>query len=389
MIQRIFLFLFLIIILPDWYIYAQYIKKLTKKIWIRLLYWLPSILLLFFLCYMLRGNNFTPERIEMTGIYMIVFLMLTVPKGIFCLLSLLFNTLNIFWKKANRFGWMVASLGAAVSLGIMIYGTWKGPQHYQVKHVAFRSKEIPPEFEGYKIVQFSDLHIGTLSRQKEEVSKMVQIINEQKGDLIVFTGDLINNFANELDGFGDVLKQLKAKDGVYSVLGNHDYSPYYKWKNKREQQNNLIDLKRRELSYGWHLLNNDHTLLHRGDTCIALIGVENDGIPPFPEKGDLFLATQNTEGLFKVLLSHDPTHWRRKVLPTTDIQFMLAGHTHGMQFMLGKFSPASFVYEEWQGLYKRGNRGLYVNTGIGEVMIPFRFGAWPEITVITLSRKMD
>ena len=387
MIQRVFLLLFLLLVLPDWYIYAQYIKKLTKNIWLRILYWMPSLVLFILLCMMLNGNNFTPERVHLTGYYMIAYLVLIVPKGIFCLISLLFKLLHFVWKGADKAGWIAGCLGAAIFLGILVYGTWQGTTHFQVKQVTFTSSEIPPEFDGYRIAQFSDLHIGTFAERKDIVEEIVRLINAQHADLIVFTGDLINNLSTELNGYQPILSQLKAKDGVYSVLGNHDYSPYYRWKSKRDQQNNLIDLKKREASFGWKLLNNDHALLHKKDTCIALVGVENDGLPPFPEKGDLFLATQNTEGLFKVLLSHDPTHWRRKVLPTTDIQLMLAGHTHGMQFKLGNFSPASFVYKEWGGLYMKGKRGLYVNVGLGQVMIPFRFGAWPEITVITLRRK--
>ncbi len=387
MIQRVFLLLFLLLVLPDWYIYTQYIKKLTKNIWLKISYWIPSFILFIFLCLMLQGNNFTPERVHLTGYYMIIYLILIVPKGIFCLISLIFDFLHLLWKGAKKIGWIIACIGAAFFLGILIYGTVKGTTHYQVKQVTFRSNDIPSEFEGYRIVQFSDMHIGTFGKNKNIVKDIVNIINNQHADLIVFTGDLINNLSTELNGYEHILNQLKAKDGVYSVLGNHDYSPYYKWKNKRDQQANLKDLEKREANFGWHLLNNDHTLLHRGDTCIALVGVENDGRPPFPEKGDLFLATQNTEGLFKVLLSHDPTHWRRKVLPTTDIQLTLSGHTHGMQFQLGKFSPASFFYKEWGGLYMNGKRGLYVNVGLGQVMIPFRFGAWPEITVITLRRK--
>lgn len=215
---------------------------------------------------------------------------------------------------------------------------------------------------------------------------MVDLVNAQKPDLIVFTGDLVNNRAAELDGFEEILSQLHATDGVYSILGNHDYGPYYRWKSKREQVNNLNDLKKRQADMGWILLNNEHTLLHRGNDSIALIGVENEGEPPFSQHGDLPKAQAGTNGLFKLLLSHNPTHWRREVLPQSDIDLMLAGHTHAMQLAIGHHSPASWIYPEWGGMYMEDNRGLYVNVGMGFVGLPFRFGAWPEITVITLDK---
>jgi len=146
-------------------------------------------------------------------------------------------------------------------------------------------------------------------------------------------------------------------------------------------------LKRRKAEMGWRLLLNDNQIVRRGNDSIAIVGVENDGKPPFPALGDLPRATRGTEGMFKLLLSHDPSHWRRRVLPETDIQLMLSGHTHAMQFRLGNFSPSAWIYPEWGGLYTEGAQSLYVNTGLGSVMIPYRFGAWPEISVITLSRK--
>ena len=215
---------------------------------------------------------------------------------------------------------------------------------------------------------------------------MVDLVNAQKPDLIVFTGDLVNNRAAELDGFEEILSQLHATDGVYSILGNHDYGPYYRWKSKRDQVNNLNDLKKRQADMGWILLNNEHTLLHRGNDSIALIGVENEGEPPFSQHGDLTKAQAGTNGLFKLLLSHNPTHWRCEVLPQSDIDLMLAGHTHAMQLAIGHHSPASWIYPEWGGMYMEDNRGLYVNVGMGFVGLPFRFGAWPEITVITLDK---
>lgn len=194
----------------------------------------------------------------------------------------------------------------------------------------------------------------------------------------------MNQRSCELEGFQDILAQLHAKDGVYSILGNHDYGSYYHWKNLKEQVNNIDNLIRMQKTMGWKLLNNEYDILHHEGDSIALIGVENDGEPPFSQFADLKKATKGTDGMFRILLSHNPTHWRREVLPDTDIELMLAGHTHAMQAIMFGHSLASLIYPEWGGMYTEEDRGLYVNIGIGYVGLPFRFGAWPEITVITL-----
>ena len=204
---------------------------------------------------------------------------------------------------------------------------------------------------------------------------------------MVFTGDLVNQQSHELDGFQDILSQLHAPDGVYSILGNHDYGTYYHWKSPEQEKENLDYLIRQQGNMGWKLLNNTHDIIrHRGDS-LALIGVENEGEPPFSQYADLAHAMKGTEGMFQILLSHNPTHWRREVISQTDIPLMLAGHTHAMQGILFGHSLASLKYPEWRGMYQEGKQSLYVNIGIGYVGLPFRFGAWPEITVLTLRRQ--
>ena len=233
-------------------------------------------------------------------------------------------------------------------------------------------------------MQLSDIHIGSWIDNEKTINELVELVNAQKPDLIVFTGDLVNQRSCELEGFQDILAQLHAKDGVYSILGNHDYGSYYHWKNLKEQVNNIDNLIRMQKTMGWKLLNNEYDILHHEGDSIALIGVENDGEPPFSQFADLKKATKGTDGMFRILLSHNPTHWRREVLPDTDIELMLAGHTHAMQAIMFGHSLASLIYPEWGGMYTEEDRGLYVNIGIGYVGLPFRFGAWPEITVITL-----
>lgn len=387
MLQRIFFLLLFLMVLTDWYIYRFHIRKLAHKNWLRIAYFIPSALLLIALVILYFKDNFGENENFIIGIYVIIYMAIIIPKGLYMLFSLIGMAFKRVWKKSTFIGNIV---GLVIGLGgmfMVIYGTVFGWHNYQVKEVTFQSADLPEAFNGYKIVQFSDLHIGTISKYPKQVQRLVDSINAQKGDLIVFTGDLVNHRANELNGVENILSQLHAPDGVFSVLGNHDYSPYFKWESPRQQAANLDTLKQKEAQMGWKLLNNAHTLIYRNDTCIALIGVENQGLPPFPEKGDLPKAMKGTGGLFKVLLSHDPTHWRREVLPDSDIQLTLSGHTHAMQFLLFGFTPASWFFKEYKGMYYEHDRALYVNIGVGEVMLPFRFGAWPEITVITLQKK--
>ena len=187
--------------------------------------------------------------------------------------------------------------------------------------------------------------------------------------------------------FIPVFSQLKAKQGVYSVLGNHDYSTYIQWEHPSQQEEQLESLKQKQAQMGWTLLNNQHIKLYQGKDSIALIGVENSGRAPFPDHARLSEAMQGTEGMFQILLSHDPSHWRREVLPETDIQLTLSGHTHAMQTKFFGFSPARWVYPENEGLYQEGEQMLYVNIGLGHLLYPMRLGAWPEITLITLKSK--
>ena len=230
-------------------------------------------------------------------------------------------------------------------------------------------------FDGYRIVQISDIHIGSWQGNPDPIKQLVDSVNGQKPDLIVFTGDLVNQQSHELDGFQEILSQLYAPDGVYSILGNHDYGSYYHWQSPKAEIANLDYLIRQQKAMGWKLLNNEHDILHHKGDSIALIGVENDGEPPFSQFADLPQAMQGTEGMFQILLSHNPTHWRREVLPQSDISLMLAGHTHAMQGILFGHSLAELIYPEWRGMYYEGKRALYVNIGIGYVGLPFRFGA--------------
>ena len=388
MLQRLFIFLLIFLILPDIYLYLRFIVHLTARRWLKILYWLPTFLLSTGLLYLVyfSNNAFAERHTQDIGWFSIFFFLFTAPK----LLLFLCTVIGIpfhKWLRWPRTPFICTGLTlAVVSIVMIIYGSFIGRTQFDVKEVTYSSSKLPSSFDGYRIVQLSDIHIGSWQGNASAIQNLVNLVNEQHPDLIVFTGGLVNHRAIELNDFQHILAGLKAKDGVYSILGNHDYGPYFRWKNKQEQDDNLSDLQQRQAAMGWKLLNNSHTILIQGNDSIALIGVENEGEPPFSQYADLPKAMQGTEGMFQILLSHNPTHWRREVLPESDIDLMLAGHTHAMQLKLGNYSPSSYIYPEWSGMYLEGTRGLYVNVGIGYVGLPFRFGAWPEITVLTLRR---
>ena len=382
---ELFLLFIALTALPDWYIYRTYIRQWKKKA-MRMLYWVPSIVLLLGMVYVFGSFKAKPESMNLLGIFLITFLTISVPKIVFTLLSLLFRA--ILPKSKGRFlGICIAGASALFVMGYILYGALFGTENFKVRETTILSKDLPQGFENYRIVQISDIHCGSWAGNPQALQKAVNIINAQQPDLIVFTGDLVNNIATEVDEFMPVLSQLKAKDGVYSVLGNHDYAMYIRWESPEKKEENLNALKQKQADMNWNLLNNRHVKLYQNGDSIALIGVENSGRPPFPNYAKLPEAMEGTEGMFKVLLSHDPSSWRREVLPETDIQLTLSGHTHAMQTKIFGFSPSAWVYPEYEGLYTEDGQMLYVNIGLGHLMYPLRLGAWPEITLLTLKRE--
>lgn len=289
----------------------------------------------------------------------------------------------VLWPLA---GWQWALALPAAWLLLMAYGFFFGWRHLVVRSATCTSPLLPQAFDGYRVVQLSDIHIGTFLRNRSFVDKMVRAVNAQRPDLVVFTGDLVNVSAQEIIPFQHALKQIQARDGVFSVMGNHDYCEYVEDKSESNIRKNQTVLRYLEQKIGWRLLMNEHVTLQRDGASIELVGVENISRPPFPDYGDLEKALEGTvAGTFKILLSHDPSHWRRDVLRNTDIALTLSGHTHAGQFSLGRFSPAKWAYSEWGGKYTEDGAMLYVSTGIGGT-VPFRFGAWPGIDVIQLKR---
>ena len=279
---------------------------------------------------------------------------------------------------------------AAIPFASVLYGVTKGKFNYRVMREKLTFKRLPDSFKGLKIVQISDIHLGSFNRKFEPIEKAIELINEQEPDLILFTGDLVNNFAEETEGWAPVLSKMKAKIGKYSILGNHDYGDYSEWETPEAKAKNLAAIKTFHKKMGFHLLLNESETIRINDEEIALIGVENWGKPPFPQHGDLEKAMQGVKpDAFKLLMSHDPSHWDAKVLDKTDIELTFSGHTHGMQFGIEragiKWSPVQYKYPRWGGLYREDKQFLYVNRGFGYIGFPGRIGMPPEITVVELS----
>ncbi|MDP4261555.1 MAG: metallophosphoesterase [Bacteroidota bacterium] len=274
--------------------------------------------------------------------------------------------------------------------GSLLYG-FSNKYRYQLERSSLSFTNLPAAFKGLKIVQVSDIHSGSFT-DKKAVMKGVEMIIKEKPDLILFTGDLVNNKADEMEDYMDVFGKLNAPMGVYSTLGNHDYGDYVHWDTVNEKKANLERLKQVHADLGWHLLMNEHVVLEKEDDKIALIGVENwSAKARFPKYGDLRKAYTGAEPYpFKILMSHDPSHWDAEVKKYyKDIDLMLAGHTHGMQFGIEipgfKWSPVQYIYKQWAGLYEEGSQKLYVNRGYGFIGYPGRVGVLPEITLFELT----
>ncbi len=282
---------------------------------------------------------------------------------------------------------------AAVPFAALVYGMIFGAFDYNIKRLKLAFANLPKSFNGLKILQISDIHIGSFVESKH-LQKAVDMINAEKADIILFTGDMVNSKTEEVFPYVDVLKQIKAQMGIFCSLGNHDYGDYYQWDSKEEKVNNLAQLFEVYEKMGWDLLTNENRIITKNGESIAIAGCENWGASArFPKYGDLAKTTQNIGNIpFTVLMSHDPSHWDAQVLNNPHkIDLMLAGHTHGMQFgvdtKLIKWSPVQYFYKEWAGLYRKGNQYLYVNRGLGFIGYPGRAGIRPEITIIELSSK--
>ena len=314
------------------------------------------------------------------------------PKVLFLAIDLIASTPLLIGCK--RLSWL--SITGGIAAVVLFIAMWWGAAvnrfRVQVREIEVAVARLSKEFDGYRIVQFSDLHTGTFGRNNEFVGYLVDKINELDGDLVVFTGDIVNRRTDEIEPHWSTLSRLYAPDGVYAILGNHDYGDYCDWPNDALKGDNMVALHDYFNLMGWRLLCNEHVFIHSGADSLALIGVENVGDPPFKNYGSLENAYPNlSDKVTKILLSHNPAHWVDDIADndSIDIALTLSGHTHAMQIEMLGMSPAKFRYDTWGGLYKdgSGNHKLYVNIGSGTVGMPMRLGATPEITVITLRQE--
>ena len=281
---------------------------------------------------------------------------------------------------------------ASIPFASLLYGMYRGKYNYKVLSYNLEFEDLPDAFDGFKITQISDIHSGSFDNQTK-VQYGVDLVNQQKSDLVLFTGDLVNNRADEIKPWIKIFNKIKAEFGVFSILGNHDYGDYMRWESPAAKRKNMEDLYDAHNEMGWDLLLNESRFIEKDGDRLAIIGVENWG-SGFKKAGDLNKALNKvSEKDFKILLTHDPSHWEAQVIPHPfKIHLTLSGHTHGMQFGIEipgiiKWSPAKWRYKQWAGVYGENKQYLNVNRGFGYLAYPGRVGMWPEVSVITLSKS--
>ena len=382
----------LILSLPALTLAAYSAKGKGRKVFFRYsaISLLPVVLLLIFGFTADAMRTYSPTDFRIVGTFILIILTYAAVQWIMaiaCMLAWLTGTYHPLCKKLFLAGGILMST-LIVSMGI--YGRSIGIWKLHCTKDTLSSSSIPPAFHNYRIALFTDFHLGTFGTDTTFAHRVVDSIMQAQPDIILFGGDLVNYDTKEIIPFLPVLSRLHAPDGVYAVMGNHDYQENRHWNSPVQRQNSVNRMKKLLSSVGWTLLDNESRFLVKESDSIALIGTENDGLPPFPSLGDLQKATrQLTNTLskkkhFSILLTHDPTCWKRKVVHQTNISLTLSGHTHACQFQWGDFSPASWKYAEWAGWYNQGDQHLFVSKGVGEAFLFARIGAWPEINLITL-----
>lgn len=400
--QKTILFLLGIFLLLEIYVYQAF-KTLYSNQNARLIYWIPTILVYAFLFYSILTFDRASHKYLNLQIVFSVILIFVLPKllvAIFLLIEDLIRLLNFGYNyvatenhgypSRRKFISLVGLGSGAILAGIILDGIIFGKYRHRARIVRIKLKNLPASFKGYKIVQISDVHSGSFQNPKH-LQHAIDLINEQNADLVLFTGDMVNNYADEFVPFIDLFSQIKGKDGKFAVLGNHDYGEYGVWKTIDDRKNNIPRLIENERKAGFEMLRNEHRIIERNGEKLYILGVENWGIPPFPQFGDLDKASENVPtDAVKILMSHDPSHFDAVVKKhPKNIQLTLSGHTHGMQFGIDlknfKWSPVKYKYPKWADLYESEGKYLYVNRGFGVIGYPGRVGVLPEITVFELS----
>ena len=384
--QAPYIYLFLILI-PDLYLDWRYWRH-KYQVGGRLMRWLPSIVLTAYTIALALMKKFIPDNPGILYIYLVLLVLFAVTKAVFMLCSITGLGFCRLFKTKKNFGNLVGLLCVPVIWYILFYGIFIGFNKLEVNRHTYTSPALPEAFDGYKIVLFSDAHVGSYTERNEEVLKRaIDSINAQQPDLIVFVGDLQNTQPQDIYRHIDVLSSLKAKDGIYSILGNHDYGDYICGNTARKVANcrETISLERQ---FGWTVLQNEHRDITRDKSSIVIAGMENDGDGiKFPQKGDVPKTLKDVkEGAFILMLEHDPSAWRRKIIPDGRAQLTLSGHTHKMQFSIFGWCPMTIYQKEVNGWYQEGEQSLFVTAGLGG-LIPFRFGSTGEIVVLTLRKS--
>ena len=393
------IFLLLFVVFIDYYSY-QSIKNITKNRIVKYSYFTISFLIVFYFFYKYKIQDEGSYRTLALGLLIsfyspkLILIILNFSEDFFRLIIASSNKIFKFNKSfelpsRRKF---ISKLGlglASLPFFSLNFGMIWGKNNIKVLKYTLFFDDLPSSFDGFQLTQISDIHAGNIT-SIDNLEHTVKLINSQNSNVIFFTGDLVNNEAKELIPWINTLSKLKSKDGVYSILGNHDYGDYRSWSSVKEKTDNFNTIKQYQKDMGFNLLINDSVYIKRGNQKIAIVGVENWG-NGFRKYGDLSKASEKIKSEdFKILLSHDPTHWQKKVVDGIDnYQLTLSGHTHGGQFGIEipgyiKWSPVSFRYKYWAGIYKEKNRYLNVNRGLGTTAVPGRLGVWPEITVITL-----
>ncbi|WP_299776888.1 metallophosphoesterase [uncultured Formosa sp.] len=406
MLRWILFFAFYIFL--DWYAFQAF-KAITKQRFIYFVYWILSALVLGNFIYQMLLNPSHLKVLTHAKSYAFGFLLVVLAPKLILLIVLGFEDLarfpkgmsRYFKKEKQEFGYFperrafISKLAiglAAIPFASLLYGMFKGKYDFRVLQYTLYFEDLPAAFDGYRITQISDIHSGSFDN-REKIEYAVDLINEQQSDTILFTGDMVNNLASEMIPWKDTFSRLKAKDGIFSILGNHDYGDYVSWDSEADKAQNLEDLKGIQKEMGFDLILNDSRFLEKDGERIALIGVENWGRGHFKKAGDLKQAVSKIDANdFKILMSHDPSHWEDKVLDDAyHYHLTLSGHTHGMQFGIEipgwvKWSPIKWRYKYWAGIYKVKGQFINVNRGFGFLGFPGRVGIWPEITVIELKK---
>ena len=387
MIARIIIPILLAIVLPDIYIdmhYWRHHKGYTW--WRRLLWWLPSVLMVAYSIAIASTRNFVPDEMMFINVYMMLVGLVVMPKMLFALCSGIGCLVCKYTHRRRNYGNFIWLPFAAGAIYIIMYGFIVGFGKLEVKHLDLYFDDLPEAFDGYRIVHFSDAHVGSFQYDKKAIlQRDIDSINAQKADMVVFTGDIQNMQPDELLPVMPLLSKVKAKDGVYSVLGNHDYSIYID-ATEDVKKANIKATVDREQQMGWTVLRNDNRVIRRNADSLVIAGEENGGRKPSPKLADLEKSLHGVgKGAFIVMLQHDPNVWQEKIVPDGRVQLTLSGHTHAGQVSVFGLRFTQLTAHNDYGLYNQGLQQLYVTSGLGGV-VAMRFGATAEIAVITLHK---